>query len=189
MLKRIVLLALALMLWACAALGEGLIDFDTYANRLTGLSEEEWTVDGAPEIRLLRLSETLTLSVCLSEDRVAAVTVEALQDQDFADAASAALDALGCLDDEVLEALSELDDGGQAISGGCVFGRVDGERRTVVYAAAEEDFDELVWQSVHGGSKYHARMRCSGMDVPRLVTRQAAQNAEYEPCGRCFRND
>ena len=188
MLKRIVLLALVLMLCTCAALGEGLIDFDTYANRLAGLSGEEWTVDGAPEIRLLRLDETLTLSVCLSGDRVVAVTVEALRDQDFADATCAALDALGCLDDEALEALSELDDGGQAISGGCVFGRVESERRAAVYAAAEEDFDELVWQPVHGGSKYHARMRCSGMDVPRLVTRQAAENAEYEPCGRCSKN-
>ena len=183
MVRRICTLALAMLICACAALAEGMIGFEEYARNLSALTDAEWTEKGA--VRVLDLGDGLTVSVCLIAENVAAVTVEFAIDGDAEAMAEAALDALGCLSPEALAMLAELNDGDQAACDGCVFGRLGGKRRKSVYAALEEDFADMVWQSVHGGSKYHAKPGCSGMDVARLVTREAAINMGYETCSRC----
>ena len=183
MVKRIFALALAMLFCACAALAEGMIGFDEYVRNLSALTDVEWSESGL--VRVLDLGDELTVSVCLIGENVAAVTVESAIDGDAEAVAEAALDALGCLNPEAIAVLEELDGGDQATCDGCVFGKLEGGRRMGFYAALEEDFDDLVWQSVHGGSKYHAKPGCSGMDVARLVTREAAMNMGYEPCGRC----
>lgn len=183
MVKRIFALALAMLICACAALAEGMIGFDEYARNLSALTDEAWS--GSGSVRVLDLGDELTVSVCLTGDRVTAVTVESALDGDAEAVAEAALDALGCLSPEAIAVLAELGGDGQANGDGCVFGKLEGERRMGFYAALEEDFADLVWQSVHGGSKYHAKPGCSGMDVARLVTREAAADMGYEPCGRC----
>ena len=183
MAKRILALVLAMLIFACAALAEGMIGFDEYARKLSALSDAEWS-EGGP-VRVLDLGDGLTVSVCLIGKKVAAVTVESALDGDAEAVAEAALDALGCLSPEAIAVLAELDGGDQANSDGCVFGKLENERRMGFYAALEEDFAGMVWQSVHGGSKYHAKPGCSGMDVARLVTREAAADMGYGPCGRC----
>lgn len=183
MVKRIFALALAMLICACAALAEGLIGFDEYVRNLSVLTDAEWSEGGL--VRVLDLGDGLTVSVCLIGENVAAVTVEFAIDGGTEAVAEVALDALECLSPEALVMLAELNGGDHAACDGCVFGKLEGDRRRSVYAALEEDFAGLVWQSVHGGSKYHAKPGCSGMDVARLVTREAAMNMGYEPCGRC----
>lgn len=183
MIKRILAWAIAMMLCACAALAEGMIGFGEYADSLSVLTDAQWTENGA--VRVLDMGDGLSVSVCLIADRVAAVTVESPMDGDAEAVAEAALSALGCMRPETLAMLAELNGGDQEKRDGCIFGKLEGERRKGIYIAAEEDFADMVWQSVHGGSKYHAKPGCSSMDVARLVTREAAAEMGYEPCGRC----
>lgn len=183
--KYIASLLLVVMFLSCAALGEGMISFDRYAASLSALTDAQWQEDGCADILSLSADDSFTIGVCLSRGEVVAVTVETLQGGELNDIAYAALEALGCLDEDALAVLTELDDGAQAVSGDCVFGRLAGEKREGIYVCAEADYDQLVWQPVHGGEKYHRLPTCAGMDVPRLVTREAAVEAGYDPCGKC----
>lgn len=185
MLKRILAMTVAMVLCACAALAEGLVDFGFYADQLSEWTDAKWTADASGSVQVLDLGDGLTISACLSGDQVMAVTVESPMEADSADAVRAALDALGCLSPEALDALAELGGGERTSDGGCVYGALEGELRKAVYAAAEADFADMVWQAVHGGSKYHAKPNCSGMDVARLITREAAAAMDCGPCDRC----
>lgn len=183
--KLVASLLLVAMVFSFTVLAEGMISFDSYAASLSALTDAQWQEDGCAEILSLNADDSFTISVCLSEGEVVAVTVEALRDGELEDIAYAALEALDCLDEDALAVLTELDDGGQAVSGDWLFGRLAGRKRECIYICAEEDYDQLVWQPVHGGEKYHRLPMCGGMDVSRLVTREAAIEAGFEPCGKC----
>lgn len=43
-----------------------------------------------------------------------------------------------------------------------------------------------VWIPQNGGSKYHSRSSCSGMDNPTQVAVSDAINAGYSKCGKCW---
>ena len=77
--------------------------------------------------------------------------------------------------------------GSEAVANGYAYGKIEGETRSAVWLCPEAERDALVWQPVHGGTKYHAKSSCSGMDVPRLVTVEAAEAAGFAPCGRCVK--
>lgn len=49
----------------------------------------------------------------------------------------------------------------------------------------EED-TYMVWIPTNGGTKYHKTSTCSGMENPEYVTKQAAIDAGFTPCKRCF---
>lgn len=184
--KRVWALVLAMILAAAgSAVAEGMIGFEEFAENVSALCDGEWKEAGCGDILVMEIEEDVTVSVCLMGKRVGAVTVETLIDGPLDDMAYAVLGALECVDEDALEALGELEDGGEMNADGCVVGRLEGGLRASVYAALEEDFEELVWQSAHGGEKYHDMPACSGMDVSRLVTREAARKAGFEPCGRC----
>ena len=44
----------------------------------------------------------------------------------------------------------------------------------------------MVWIPTHGGTKYHSKATCSGMDDPEQVTLEEAQARGFTPCGRCY---
>ena len=44
----------------------------------------------------------------------------------------------------------------------------------------------MVWIPTHGGTKYHSKATCSGMDDPEQVTLEEAQAMGFTPCGRCY---
>ena len=45
--------------------------------------------------------------------------------------------------------------------------------------------DDLFWQPLHGGEDRHKSPICSGMDVPRLITAEAADALGFPPCAKC----
>lgn len=44
----------------------------------------------------------------------------------------------------------------------------------------------MVWVPTHGGTKYHNKASCSGMDDPKQVTLEEAEAMGFTPCGRCY---
>lgn len=45
---------------------------------------------------------------------------------------------------------------------------------------------EMVWIPTNGGTKYHRRPDCSGMEDPDYVTKDTAIARGFGPCGRCY---
>lgn len=45
---------------------------------------------------------------------------------------------------------------------------------------------DTVWIPTHGGTKYHRRSTCSGMEDPEKTTREDAIQRGFEPCQRCY---
>lgn len=45
---------------------------------------------------------------------------------------------------------------------------------------------EMVWIPTKGGTKYHRRPDCSGMEDPDYVTKDTAIARGFGPCGRCY---
>lgn len=182
MLKRIFCALLAMLLLTGAALGESLMPFEDYAAALDAPADAEWTADG--DMRTLELADEATVSVCLEDENVMAVTVEAPKGS-VMDAGSAALKALGAMTDAEIADLLAMTEAGSVENDACTFWHMLGEKREGIAVCATEDAPSLFWIPVHGGKKFHVRMGCSGMDVARLVTQKAAEEAGLEPCGRC----
>lgn len=182
MLKRIFCALLAMLVLTGAALGESLMPFEDYAAALNAPADAEWTADG--DMRTLELDGEATISVCLEGENIMAVTVEA-PNGSVMDAGSAALKALGTLTDAEIAELLAMTEAGSAENDAYAFWHMLGEKREGLAACAAEDAPSLFWIPVHGGKKFHVRMGCSGMDVARLVTQKAAEEAGLEPCGRC----
>ena len=183
--KRLIAVLLVLMLSVCAAAAEGLGLFEDYADALGKAYDAEWKEDG--DIRILRIGEDTSVSACLTGKHVAAVTVEAMQGTDLREAAYAALAALGEPGSGVLSAIQDLEDVELTVDG-CVVGHLSGETRECIYIASEEDFPDLIWEPVHGGDQLHAKVSCSGMDVPRLITAEAGALTGYDPCDHCMKD-
>ena len=182
MLKRIFCALLAMLLLTGAALGESLMSFADYAAALDAPADAEWAADG--DMRTMELADDVTISVCMEDENVMAVTVEA-PNGSVMDVGSAALKALGTLTDAEIAELLSMTEAGSAENAACTFWHMLGEKREGIAVCAAEDAPTLFWIPVHGGKKFHVRMGCSGMDVARLVTQKAAEEAGLEPCGRC----
>lgn len=45
---------------------------------------------------------------------------------------------------------------------------------------------ETVWVPTHGGTKYHRRSTCSGMEDPEKTTKEDAISRGFEACQRCY---
>lgn len=184
--KRLIAIILVLLLSVCTAAAEGLGSFEAYANALAKAYDAEWKEDG--DIRILRISEGTSVSACLSGTDVAAVTVEAMQGTDLRETAYAALAALSRPGSEVLFAIQDLKEM-ELTADGCVVGHLSGETRECIYIAAEENFADLIWEPVHGGDQLHKKPGCSGMDVPRLITAEAAAQTGYDDCDHCMQEE
>jgi len=182
--KKLIAMLLALMLTAVPALAAGLTDFETWADDLQGIYGSEWKEDGV--VRMLKAGENVAVSACLSGENVAAVTIEAPKGENLREVAYAALAALGGLSGGTLFALNDLEETELALDD-CIIGHLAGETRECIYIAPEEIFEDLVWEPVHGGDQLHVKPGCSGMDVPRLITAEAAAQTGYDDCDHCMR--
>lgn len=183
--KKLIALFLIMLLAVFPAVAEGLADFEGWSADLQALYEGAWKEDG--DVRVLKAGENTTISACLSGKDVAVVTIEAMQGEDLRKTAYAAINALGGIDSEILFAINDLDEA-ELILDGCVVGHLAGENRECIYIAPEEGFEDLLWEPVHGGDQLHEKPGCSGMDVPRLITAEAAEKTGYDVCDRCVKD-
>lgn len=181
--RRWRILLLAMLLCAVPALAEGMLSFEAYVARLDAPPEAEWTEETTA--RVLALEDGTTVSVCLDDGDVAAVTVEALKDGECCAHARAALEATGLLSEASLEQAAQIAEDCSAVLDGVVVYHLIGERRESWAFCAESMLDGMVWQPVHGGEKLHENPICCGIDVARLTTAEAAKALGYEPCKRC----
>lgn len=56
----------------------------------------------------------------------------------------------------------------------------------VVVPSGSEDEDGMVWIPTNGGTKYHSKSTCSGMDDPQYVSVSKAESLGFTPCKRCY---
>lgn len=188
MFKRLlsgILVALLLCAFAASA-EEAPVSFDAYAGALEAQAGTAWKEDGSAELQTLALGG-VSVYACLRGEVLVALTVESPREGDFGEDVRAALEPLGWFDEAALSSLFEMSAGSEAVANGYAYGKIEGETRSAVWLCPEAERDALVWQPVHGGTKYHAKSSCSGMDVPRLVTVEAAEAAGFAPCGRCVK--
>lgn len=185
--KKWIAAILSMLMLLCPALAEEWVAFEEYAAKLAETYEGEWKGEG--DVRVLTVEKNVSsVSVCLRGEDVAAVTVESVQNGTLVETALNALSGLGLLSDELLSSISTLEQGGELVTDGFVVGRIAGETRECIYLAPEAGFDSYIWEPVHGGDQLHAEATCSGMDVPRLITPEAAEQTGYDLCDHCAKN-
>lgn len=178
---------LALLMLFCSAFAEEWVAFEEYAAKLAETYGSEWKGEG--DIRVLTVKKDVSsVSVCLRGEDVATVTVEAVQDGTLVETALNALGGLGLLSEEILTRVSTMEPGDEITADGFVIGYLTGETRECIYLAAEADYESCMWEPVHGGDQLHAKADCSGMDVPRLITPEAAQQTGYDLCDHCAKS-
>lgn len=59
------------------------------------------------------------------------------------------------------------------------------EPTTTATTESTEPEEEMVWIPTNGGTKYHSRPSCSGMDSPQSVSISRAIAKGFKPCKRC----
>lgn len=185
--KKMLAVILAMLMLCTDAMAEEvmeLLSFEAYSQSFAALTEEVWQEDGAELIQTLSPEDGVTVSVCLAENNVAAVTVEFLCDQ-ITDSVRAAVENLGWLSAEAMEQVLAMVDDAQLEIEGCIVYRVHGENRDAFSICRAENAQNMVWQPIHGGKKLHTEIECSGMDVSRMITNEAAQLTNWENCKRC----
>lgn len=186
--KRFFGLALALVMMLSSALAESavqMISFESYAQTLS--ADAQWESDGAEQIQILALDGEVTVSVCLTGENVAALTVEYPLGQ-TPENARRAIESLGWLNAETLDALlAQTGEEAQEMDGCSVY-RVTGKHREAVSICRMEDAERMVWQPIHGGERIHNSPRCSNMDVSRMITEEAAAVLQWQSCGNCRKN-
>lgn len=188
MLKRTLLWLLVFCMTVSGALAEGLLPFEDCSNALATVTLGEWTDEDA-FFRILTLDANTTLSACLDDaQNVAALTLEGAADGALAQTALAVLEALNLLGEETLASIPEIAASDSLTADGYTIYHLSGRTREGYAICLENSADALVWQPVHGGKKQHAKADCSGMDVARLITAEAAEALGYDPCGRCMAN-
>lgn len=183
------LAVMLLMMMCCACTAESIaeipsVSFETYSQSFAGLTEEEWKADEVELIQMISPEEGVTVSACLSAADVAALTVEFPCDQ-ITDSVRAAIANLGWLSVEAIEQVMTLEDDARLEIEGCIVYRVHGENRDAFSICPAEMVGGMVWQPIHGGKKLHMEIECSGMDVSRMITADAAELTGWEDCKRC----
>lgn len=182
--KRLFAMLLAALMLCGSALAEGMIPFDDYVEVLSEFTDEAWSQDGAELLWVLEPEEGVTISVCLEDGRVAALTAE-FPCADAPDAVWMALDALGILDGGALEQIAEMAEDSEAELDGCRVLRLHGRQRDAFCVCTAEDAGNMLWQPIHGGSKLHDDPACSGMDAARMITEETAEALGWEDCEKC----
>lgn len=186
--KKIFAMVLALLMcFACAAEGADPIEpmaFETYAQSFAELTGEEWKSHIIEQIMTIKTEDGVTVSTCLSEGCIDCISVEFPCDQ-ANDSVRAAIENLGWFSAEAIEQIFALTDDAQLEIEDCVVYRVHGENRDAFSICRMEDAENVVWQPIHGGEKLHTKIECSGMDVSRMITVEAAMLTNWEMCKRC----
>lgn len=184
---RALSLILALLLGACAFAETAEIPalaFDAFAEAYAQHTQAEWETDGIDRILSLVPEEGVTVSVCLAEEDVAALTVE-FPCGAISDSVRAAVESLGWLGAEELAAAFSLEENAELQTEAFRVYRIHGDNRDSIAVCPLADAENMLWQPIHGGKKIHDRPRCSGMDVSRMITPEAAEELGWEDCGTC----
>lgn len=179
--KKFLALILMLLLCAGALAEEGSLTFESYAESFEG---QMWKQDGAAEIQILEPEEGVTVSACVENGIIVALTVE-FPAEGITEAARTAIESLDWLSEDAFEALLAMTDDETAELEGYQVVRIHGQIRDAYSICALENFERMVWQPVHGGSKLHDSSVCSGMDVARMITEEAAEVVGWDDCKRC----
>jgi len=181
MMKRLCVLLLAMAVLICPALAEVAVPvlFEDYCDALE--TEAEWETEEIELIRTLGYAEGVTVGLCLDGENVAALTVEFAKDGLNEDVWRA-VDALISLDDETKSALEP---GAELTADGWIVGRIAGTAREAIYLCSEAQRESMLWMPVHGGDQIHDLPRCSGMDVARMITPEAAEALGFDNCDTC----
>lgn len=186
--KMLAVVLVLLMCCACSAEGmeEMLVtEFENYAQFFTGFTQEEWKADDIEQIQVILPEDGVTVSVCLSGEYVKCISVEFPCDQ-VMDSVRAAIEGLGWLSYDAIDQMLALEDDATLVVEDYTIYRVHGENRDAFSICRTEDIEEMVWQPIHGGSKLHREIECSGMDVSRMITDEAAQLTGWDECKRCM---
>ena len=180
-------LVLALLLGACAfaEAAEGTaLAFETFRETYAKHTQEAWEQEETGLIRSLEPGEGVTVSLCLAGENVAALTVE-FPCGVLSDAVRAAVESLGWLSEEELAAAFSLEENAELETETFRVYRIHGDNRDSIAVCPVADAENMLWQPIHGGKKIHDRPRCSGMDVSRMITQEAAEELGWEDCGTC----
>ena len=187
--KKILAVFLAILMLCEFALAEEQgeivpVTFESYAQCFAEFAEAEWKMDDIEQLQVISPEDGVTVSVCLSEGDVVCISVEFPCDQ-FMDSVHAAIAGLGWLSDGAIEQVLALEDDALLEVDECVVYRVHGENRDAFSICRAVDSENMLWQPIHGGMKLHTKVECSGMDVSRMITEEAAQLTGWENCKRC----
>lgn len=185
--RRIAAAVLVLMLLAGALAEEAALSFETYAARFEAAEEAVWEEEGAGLIYALSTEEGVTVSVCLSEESVAAVTVE-FPCGEPGEAVRGAIENLGWLSEEAVAEVFSMEEGATLEAGDFTVCRIHGDDRDAFSICRTENLADMLWQPIHGGARLHDTPRCSGMDVSRMITAEAAELTGWAYCGICMKD-
>ena len=182
--KRLLAWILLLLLCACAAAEDlgALSDYLAVAD-VSALGADEWTEAAGGRVLSVSPSADAMVSLCAEGGRLLAISVTAPKGDTCEELARLALLPGGWIDAAALDAMLEKGEGGAA--DGALLTLLQGELREGIYLCAEGALDGLYWQPLHGGEDRHKSPRCSGMDVPRLISPQAADALGLPPCDKC----
>ena len=183
MLRRVTVWLLVAALWcSVGALAAGLPDFSAISGGAATLTEAEWQQEGTPLLRTVQLDEETAVTACLSGTQTRAITVERTGETDAA-AFSEVMNALGLAVSAGF--IEDLTPYAPAQTDGITIVLLSGANRCALCACAAGDYGDMCWQAVHGGTKLHDSPTCSGMDVARMITQEAAKALGIEDCEIC----
>lgn len=185
MLKRLMLLILALVMLAGAALAEALPAFDAYVAAFPAPEGAEWKEKG--DLRVLKLDGEMELHVCLIGEEVAAVTLVAPVETELTATAEEVFRALNVFTEEALDQLPEIAEATELE--GMLITPMAGKAHVGIALRSAESEAEWVWQPLLGGKKYHSKPLCGRTEAPRLETKEAAEALGFTPCSKCFKEE
>jgi len=182
--KRAAILIVILLLLP-AALAEGLGAPEDYMSAFdaSAYGDSAWIHEVGEQLISLAVGDDAVISLCAQGGQLLAISVTAPQSEDFAVLAEDALAGTGYVSEGAVREL--LDTGTARREGALALETLSGGARIGVYLYDEAAMDRLCWLPMHGGEKRHSNPRCSGMDLPRLITVRAAEALGFGPCEIC----
>lgn len=183
MLKRLILLSIALLTLVGTAFAETLPAFDAYVAALPAPEDAEWKEKG--DLRVLKLENEMELHICLIGEEIAAATIVAPSDAEMSATVEEAFRALNVFAEETLEQIPALEEPTELE--GFLITPMMGKSHVGIALRSADSEAEWVWQPLLGGKKYHAGPLCGRTEAPRLETKEAAESLGFTPCSRCFK--
>lgn len=180
--KKIAVLTAAAMLFMCGAQA---VTMDAYTQAI-GM-DAEWKEMAPSFLYTTEAGEGMSVSLCIRENEIAALTIELSGDAQAENAAEW-LKAFGVADPEVMFSLGEEYGEASAEADGLMLIRVNGRERTAFSVCDMADYGSLVWISVHGGECWHRSPICSDLDVGCFGTEEAGLAYGKRPCGIEFKS-
>lgn len=184
MVKRTLSIILVILLLSVpSALAQGLCSLEEYFSTYD-IAKSEWSDEAKGCVLTYAPADDVTISLCAEDGQLLAISVTAEQDSEIEKYALDALLASGVLSEEQLkQVLEDMDN----VPGTLHILYLEGELREGIYLCMAGEADDFFWQPMHGGKKHHKSEKCSGMDVPRLITQHAAEIMGFGPCKKCMR--